>query len=85
MQEIPRANGVEARSWWGESIPLASQVVFSLTDLDGPGGDEIIASLRAGHPQLTAGARADILEGMVRIEFSDPPTLQLSVTSTWRV
>lgn len=59
-------------------IPLTSLKLFSSADLDGLDNEEIIARLRSEHPLLTSGARIDISDGMVSIEFQEVPPAQSS-------
>ncbi len=53
-------------------IPLDSLKLFSSAELDGLADAEIVARIRADHPDLLADARIVIADRMVTIEFPEP-------------
>lgn len=55
-------------------IPLRDLTLFTGDSPDTLSEDDVVARIRADHPALFAGARIAVADGMVSIEFPEPPS-----------
>ena len=55
-------------------IPLRDLTLFTGESPDTLSEDDVVARIRADHPALFAGAKISVADGIVSIEFPEPPS-----------